>query len=107
MLEGNCEICGCYGALDKHHLLSGSGNRKRAEEDHLYIFICRSCHNAIHQDRQEEVYWKKEGERRFLKTHTLDEWFSRYTKNFLEWEELEQIENDKEIELLEKMRKGE
>ena len=100
---GNCEICGCYWQLDKHHLLSGS-DRKHAEEDGLYIYICRSCHNAIHADRHEELHWKKEGERRFLKNHTLTEWFDRYTKNFLEWEEIEEIENEKEIELLERIR---
>lgn len=103
---GNCEICGCYWTLDKHHLLPGS-RRQLAEHDGLYIYICRTCHNALHADERELLYWKKEGERRYLKDHSISEWFERYGKNYLELDEIEQIENDKENALLEKMLKGE
>lgn len=103
---GNCEICGCYWTLDKHHLLPGS-RRQLAEQDGLYIYICRTCHNALHADERELLYWKKEGERRYLKDHSISEWFERYGKNYLELDEIEQIENDKENALLEKMLKGE
>ncbi len=101
---GNCEICGCYWTLDKHHLLPGTGKRRLAEEDGLYIFICRQCHNALHADENEVLYWRKEGERRYLKDHTFSEYMDRYGKNYLELEEIEQIENDKECDALERSR---
>jgi len=91
---GNCEICHCYWTLEPHHMLPGS-NRKHCDEDGLIIWICRNCHNYLHSNEQALLVWKKEAERRYLKEHTLDEWFKRYTKNYLEPEEIEEIEIQK------------
>ena len=42
--KGVCFICGRYGPTEKHHIF-GSYNRKKSEEDGLYVYLCHSCHN--------------------------------------------------------------
>lgn len=96
-MTGECERCHRWGELDKHHLLPGC-RRSLADADKLYIFICRECHNALHGDENELAFWKKEGERMFLKDHSFEEWMDRYGKNFLELEEIESIEREKDAE---------
>jgi len=39
-----CFFCGRGGALDEHHLISGTSGRKKAEQYGLKIYICRDCH---------------------------------------------------------------
>lgn len=42
--KGRCFICCRYGPTEKHHIF-GSYNRKKSEEDGLYVYLCHSCHN--------------------------------------------------------------
>lgn len=48
--EKNCAICGTpVDRADTHHLLMGS-LRHLADDDGLYIPICRICHTELHQN---------------------------------------------------------
>ena len=40
-----CYRCGRYGPKEKHHLFSGTANRRLSEEDGLWVYLCHSCHN--------------------------------------------------------------
>ena len=39
-----CFRCGKYYPTEKHHIFGGA-NRKLSEEDGLYVYLCRPCHN--------------------------------------------------------------
>lgn len=80
---GICELCGKYLPLEKHHLMNGVGMRKKAEEDGLYIWICRPDHEELHHDYQKRYEQKQKAQRIYLKNHTQEEWMKRYHKNYL------------------------
>lgn len=42
-----CYICGRMGILQMHHCLHGT-RRKAADEDGLWVWLCPSCHMALH-----------------------------------------------------------
>lgn len=44
--KGKCEICG-YKGSECHHVFGGK-NRKIAERFDTVIWLCKSCHQAIH-----------------------------------------------------------
>ncbi len=44
-----CTLCG-RPTSESHHLLYGGAIRKLADDDGLYIPICRECHNEIHNN---------------------------------------------------------
>ena len=55
--ENLCYICGAYNPTDTHHVLSGTANRKKSDEDGLTVKLCRSCHRNIHDigGKQERI----------------------------------------------------
>ena len=44
-----CALCG-KPTNEEHHLIFGAALRKLADDDGLYIPICRDCHNNIHNN---------------------------------------------------------
>ena len=49
-VPGVCLLCGKTGPTEKHHLMSGTANRRLAEEDGLFIYLCPMCHQIVHMD---------------------------------------------------------
>lgn len=45
---GWCELCRLNQAREIHHILGGSGRRRRREEADTLIALCLACHAAIH-----------------------------------------------------------
>ena len=45
-----CLLCGSPDATDTHHLIFGryGADRDKADEDGIYIPLCRTCHTLIH-----------------------------------------------------------
>ena len=43
----NCSLCGTP-STEIHHLLFGTSGRKLADQDQIYIPVCRKCHEEIH-----------------------------------------------------------
>ena len=64
--KGTCFICGRQGQTEKHHIF-GSYNRKKSEEDGLYVYLCHNCHNeppnGIHFDKSRMELMRKIGQR--------------------------------------------
>jgi len=81
---GRCRICGCYGEMDVHHMLHGS-YKKLADEDDLTCLLCRDCHRALHDKGSHDLELQKEAELIWLKREgkTIDDFISRYGKNWL------------------------
>ena len=42
-----CYLCGCYGALDEHHIFGGSC-RSASDRNGLVVHLCRECHSYLH-----------------------------------------------------------
>ena len=40
-----CFLCGRTAYTERHHIFSGTANRKLSEEDGLVVDLCHSCHN--------------------------------------------------------------
>lgn len=47
-----CYLCGREGDLQLHHALHGGANRRLADEDGLWVWLCHRCHMDLH-DRGE------------------------------------------------------
>lgn len=87
-----CYRCGRYGPTEKHHIMSGTANRRLAEEDGLYVYLCHSCHNeppdGVHFNRNTMEWLRKEGQRAYEKAQETPEearkkFMERYGKNYL------------------------
>ena len=91
-----CFFCGAESGLDKHHIFGGA-NRKKSEEDGLWIMCCHTEHVAtygpdtIHgsPNRGKDMTLKMIGEYAWIKARGYDEeegikqFVSRYGKNYL------------------------
>ena len=86
----SCFFCGSERALERHHILKGSANRKLAEEDGLWVWLCPECHrgtNGVHgkNGHEKDVTLKLTAEYAWLKYYNLSEtdFRLRYGKNYL------------------------
>jgi len=88
-MTGTCRICHRYGDMEVHHLLSGTGRRKLADEDKLTCLLCPECHRRLHDKGEHALELKQEGERMWLRTTggTIRQFINRYGKNYLDEEE--------------------
>lgn len=79
--EWRCYICGSPYDLDLHHCLHGSYKRL-AEEDSLYVALCRSCHSKLHNTGFKDKDLKRDAQNAFIKYHSREEFLIRYGKYF-------------------------
>ena len=80
-----CYVCGSENALEKHHCIFGTANRKKAESDGLWVYLCQRDHEAVHnsdicekralQELAQEKWESKYGNR--------DEFIKKYGKSYL------------------------
>jgi len=84
IVQTKCECFICHapytGGLDHHHLLHGTGQRRLADEDCLWVWLCRRCHQNLHDHGLYDKELQRIGQETYLKTHTREEWFRRYGK---------------------------
>lgn len=86
----SCFFCGSERELERHHCLHGTANRKLAEEDGLWVWLCPECHRGdygVHGYHGHDVdtALKKAAEYAWLKTNgkTIKDFIDRYGKNYL------------------------
>lgn len=72
-------------AVHEHHCIHGNANRKLADKDGLTVFLCLSCHSALHDKGIFDLELQQLAEKMWLEHYrkTVDEWISRYGKNYL------------------------
>lgn len=85
-----CYICGKKDNLHLHHIFGGTANRKKSDEDKLTVWLCASCHNAIHTSVKEFDRWlakalKQLGQQRYKEYYkkTDEDFIKRYGKSYL------------------------
>ena len=86
-----CIVCGTFFNLHKHHVFYGTGNRKLADEDGLWVYLCGHHHNlsqdGVHFNKELDMGLKQLGQTAYEKTHTREEFMERYGRNYLGDEE--------------------
>ncbi len=83
--EYRCNNCGSPFNLERHHCIFGTANRKKAEEDGLWVWLCHDCHHGVHNgnnwlkemlQKEAQEYWEEEyGDR--------DAFIKRYGRSYL------------------------
>lgn len=83
----------CQGiATDTHHCLFGN-KRAKADEYGLTVKLCRTCHNRVHNprndwDKESQEYLKREAQYAFEeKVGTREEFRQIFGKSYLSWKE--------------------
>lgn len=86
--EKECYFCGATENLDKHHCLHGTANRRLAEKDGLWVYLCKYHHTmsneAVHQNYMMDKTLKKIAQQRWEeKFGTREQFIKRYGKSDL------------------------
>lgn len=92
-VQTKCECFICHApytvGLEHHHLLHGTGQRKLADEDALWIWCCRKCHSDLHDHNKHDKELQALGQRVFIEEKMKEGysegqsrgmWFNRYGK---------------------------
>lgn len=85
--ERECFICHTRLNLEKHHCLHGIANRKKAEADGLWVWLCHAHHTgsnqSVHLNRANDLILIRKAqeawERKYGKT---EDFIKRYGKNY-------------------------
>lgn len=88
--EKECYVCKRT-PVELHHIFGGI-NRKNADQDGLTVYLCHEHHNmppnGVHYNPKFMLALHRIGQRKYLETHTMDEWMKRYGRNYLEMDEV-------------------
>lgn len=80
-----CYICGCNQGNERHHVFSGHPNRKRSEADGVWVWLCRTCHQGIHDHNTGESELKRKAQEVWMRTYrkTIEDFIGRYGKSYM------------------------
>lgn len=80
-----CWACGKEYDLERHHVIFGTANRKKAEEDGLWVYLCHQCHHDVHnKDIWEKKALQELGQQHWEETYGDRKAFiKRYGKSYL------------------------
>ena len=86
----SCYFCGSERNLEKHHAMHGTANRKLAERDGLWVWVCPDCHRGTYgvhgkHGHGKDMTLKMAAEYAWIKHNnkTEKDWIKRYGKNYL------------------------
>lgn len=71
--KGTCYLCGCNQGREKHHTWHGTANRKIADKEGLWVWLCNSCHRELHDHGTND-------ERLMQESQT--EWENKYIESY-------------------------
>lgn len=81
-----CFLCGRMTDLERHHVMSGTANRKLAEQYGLWVWLCHECHtgkDGAQYNRQKADSLKRLAQIAFEARHSHGEWMEIFRKNYL------------------------
>ena len=88
--------------LHRHHIMFGTANRQQSEKYGLWVWLCVKHHNedhglyAVHYNKEVNLRLRRDAERIFLQTHTLNEWMDVFKINYLDDDEINAIKTKAE-----------
>lgn len=67
--ETECYLCHApyTVGLSHHHCLHGTGDRKKADEDGLWVWLCNKCHSALHDKGEHDKELQALAQRTYIK----------------------------------------
>lgn len=93
--KGICYRCGRYGPTERHHIFGGA-NRRHAETDGLWLYLCPDCHNRPPQGAHfnkatmewlhkvgQETYEGQQIKNGLTPKEARERFMRRYGKNYL------------------------
>ena len=81
--ERECFVCSSE-YVEPHHLIGGTSNRAKSDEDGLWVWLCRKHHNEAHDNPRMNLAYKRLGQQWYEKSHTRKEFIERYGKSFID-----------------------
>lgn len=96
----DAEEVGYYGLLSAaglhcHHIMFGTANRKISDEFGVWCWLCPGHHEfgeeAVHRNRETDLYLKKAAQRRFEELYSHEKWMELFNSNYLDAEEISNI----------------
>ena len=84
--EKKCWICGSMVDLERHHIMSGTANRKLSERYGLWCYLCYRHHTGPGGAQYNRVLNRElrmYAQMAFERTHTREEWMKVFGKNYL------------------------
>lgn len=82
----SCYFCGRTTGLERHHIFAGVANRKIAEAEGIWCYLCPQCHRGTEgaqYDKEKNRLLKQDAQRRYEQTHSRREWMELIRKNYL------------------------
>lgn len=77
-----CVLCHAT-AEHRHHVFYGSANRRLSEQYGMVEWLCRRCHDAVHNGGPQGLLLKMAHQARFEQTHTRDEFMQIFGRSWL------------------------
>lgn len=75
-MKGNCDLCGKYGYLERHHCFGGA-NRSLSEKYGLVVNLCHECHNeppeGVHFNAKRMLALRKWAQKQAMEHYGWDE----------------------------------
>jgi len=85
--EKECYVTGSMYDLHKHHVFSGTANRRKSEQWGCWIWLRSDYHNlsnhSVHVDRELDLRIKRETQRRFEELYGHDLFVKEFGKSWL------------------------
>lgn len=84
--QANCYICRRFyntintAPLERHHCLHGTGMRKLADEDGLWVWLCPEHHRRLHDKNEHDRDLQIIAQRTYEVEYGREEYFKRYGK---------------------------
>ena len=70
-IQTKCECYLCHkdytAGLQHHHCLHGTGDRKKADEDGLWVWLCNDCHRKLHDKGEHNKELQALAQRTYIK----------------------------------------
>ncbi len=87
-MKGNCDLCGKYGNLERHHCFGGAC-RKLSEKYGLVVNLCHECHNeppdGVHFNSKRMLALRKWVQKQAMEHYgwTVDDFIKIFGRNYL------------------------
>ena len=84
--EKRCYLCDRKTCLERHHVMSGTANRKLSERFGLWVWLCHDCHTGkqgAQYDPVKNFLLRAEAQRAFEELYDHDTWMETFYKNYI------------------------
>lgn len=87
IMQTQKECYGCFRTvnLERHHCLHGTANRRLAEREGLWVWLCRDCHERVHQNHDMDTRFKERAQRKWMEKNgkSKEDFMKIFGRNYL------------------------